>query len=143
MSSNQEIKEPNSSEIENPNSNKNISEIPESKSPFWQEKIKAFLSSWKFKLGVVLTSIISVILIIFFWQHIIAVTGMKLWAGHAQAKPIDCMMKDTNDDEYISCTAILNEQIVPLECGISVFNIGCRVNYGAASTSLKGLKINK
>lgn len=143
MSSNQEIKEPNSSEIENPNSNKNISEMPESKLPFWQEKIKAFLSSWKFKLSVVLTSIIAIILVIFFWQHTIAVTSMKLWASHAQAKPIDCMMKDTNGDEYISCTAILDEQIVPLECGVSLFNLGCRVNYGTASPSFKGLKINK
>lgn len=63
--------------------------------------------------------------------------GLKGWANHAQAQAIDCMIQDTNDDQYISCTAKLDNQIVPLECGTSLFNMGCRVNYGNASPSVK------
>lgn len=117
--------------------------VIEEKTPAEKGKIKAFFSSWKFKLGAILTGVITVILVIFFWQHIMAVSGLKMWANHAGAKPIDCMMKDTNDDEYISCTAVLQEQVVPLECGISPFNLGCRVNYGTASPSFRALKVKK
>ncbi|BAQ64028.1 hypothetical protein [Geminocystis sp. NIES-3709] len=103
--------------------------------------VKNFFASWKFKLSAVIGVVIVTLLVIFYWQHLIAVMGMKTWANHASAKPIDCMVKDTNNDEYISCTAMINEQIVPLECGTSIFNVGCRVNYGSASPSFKGLGI--
>jgi hypothetical protein len=53
------------------------------------------------------------------------------------------MIKDTNEDQYISCTALLDEQIVPLECGVSILNLGCRVNYGTATPSIRALKEKK
>lgn len=111
--------------------------INEEKLPTNQLKIREFFSSWKIKLGISLTILFAWAILIFFWPHLIAVTGMKMWASHAKAIPIDCMMKDTNGDEYISCTAKMDEQIVPLECGISLFNIGCRVTYGSASPSIR------
>ena len=74
---------------------------------------------------------------IFFWKHIIAMESLKGWALNAQADAIDCMMQDSNNDKYISCSAKLDNQIVPLECGTSLFNMGCRVNYGSASPSVK------
>ncbi len=83
--------------------------------------------------AIILIVLTGILLLIFFWQHLIAVTGLKMWSSHAGGKPIDCMIRDTNDDGYISCTATVNDQIVPLECGVSIFNIGCRVNYGSAS----------
>jgi len=100
-------------------------------------RINKFISSWKFKLTAIFVSIFGVLLIIFFWKHIIAMQSLKGWANHAQAQAIDCMIQDTNDDQYISCTAKLDNQIVPLECGTSLFNMGCRVNYGNATPSVK------
>ena len=104
-------------------------------------KIKNFFSSWKVKLALIITVLLGIFTLIFFWQHIIAVWGMKTWSTRSGAIPIECMMKDTNDDHYISCSAIRDEQIIPLECGINVLNIGCRVNYGtAASPPISGRK---
>ena len=87
------------------------------------------LTSWKFRLGFVASVIVVGALLVFFWPHLVAVAGMKSWSAQAGAQPIECMLKDTNDNHYISCSAVLNEQIVPLECSDSVFNLGCRVNY--------------
>ncbi|HEY9807731.1 MAG TPA: hypothetical protein V6D13_00185 [Halomicronema sp.] len=102
-------------------------------------------SSWQFKVGlgvsVLVGVIISVVLVTFFWQHNVAEWGMKSWAKRSGAKPIECMIKDTNGDKYVSCTALLNDQVVPLECSASVFNIGCRVNFGAAAAPPLGREI--
>ncbi|MBL1208527.1 hypothetical protein [Geminocystis sp. GBBB08] len=105
------------------------------------DKLKVFFASWRFKVTAVISVLMMSLLLVFYWQHIIAVTGMRIWVNHADAKAIDCMVRDTNDDEYISCTAMMNEQVVPLECGTSILNIGCRVNYGSASPSFKGLGV--
>ena len=95
------------------------------------------LSSWKLKAALVVAPILAVLLFTFYWQHIIAVVGMKSWSSRSGAKPIECMVRDTNDDQYVSCSALLDQQIVPLECSASLFNIGCRVNYGTAAPNLR------
>ena len=95
-------------------------------------KLAEITSSWKFKVGAIASVLAAVVLLVFFWQHSIAVIGMKSWSARSGAQPIECMIKDTNDDSYVSCSAILKEEVIPLECGSSIFNIGCRVNYGAA-----------
>ncbi len=105
------------------------------------DKLKVFFASWRFKLTAVIAMLIMTVLLVFYWQHLIAGIGMRIWANHAEAKAIDCMVRDTNNDEYISCTAMINDQIVPLECSTSILNIGCRVNYGSASPSLKNLGV--
>lgn len=96
-----------------------------------------FLNSWKLKAGLAVAALFGVLLFAFYWQHIIAVVGMKSWSARSGAKPIECMVRDTNNDEYVSCSALLDQQIVPLECSSSLFNIGCRVNYGTAAPNLK------
>jgi hypothetical protein len=95
------------------------------------------LGSWKLKVGLVVVPILGVLLFTFYWQHIIAVVGMKSWSARSGAKPIECMVRDTNDDQYVSCSSLLDQQIVPLECSASLFNIGCRVNYGTAAPNLR------
>gem|GEM_PF-497134 len=97
-------------------------------------KIKDFFSSWKVRLTLIISILIGIFVLVFFWQHIIAVWGMKQWSGRSGATPIECMVKDTNDDHYISCSAIREGQIIPLECGSNILNIGCRVNYGTAAS---------
>lgn len=96
-----------------------------------------FLQNWKIKVGLIASGVIAVVvglfLLMFFWQHIIAGKGMNAWSKRAGAQPIECMIKDTNNDGYVSCSAMLEGEVVPLECGSSIFNIGCRVNYGAAA----------
>ncbi|MBD2184592.1 hypothetical protein H6S82_16150 [Planktothrix sp. FACHB-1355] len=100
-------------------------------------KVGEFMSNWKIKAGLIGTALISLIIGVFvfnfFWSHIVAGMGMKDWSKRAGAAPIECMIKDTNDDGYVSCSAMLRGEVVPLECGSSIFNIGCRVNYGAAA----------
>jgi hypothetical protein len=91
------------------------------------------LNSWKLKVGLAVAVLFAVSLFAFYWQHIIAVVGMKSWSARSGASPIECMVRDTNNDEYVSCSALLDQQIVPLECSSSLFNIGCRVNYGTAA----------
>ncbi len=140
MSSNQEVKSAEQNPTQNPTEDNSLADENQSQ---WKTQLGAFFSSWKFKLGVVLTSLVMFFLLVFFWSHLMAVTGMKLWASSAKAKPIECMIKDTNSDEYISCTALLDGQVVPLECGTSILNLGCRVNYGTASPSIRSLKIKK
>jgi hypothetical protein len=105
------------------------------------DKLQIFFASWRFKLVAVISVLIMTLLLVFYWQHLIAVMGMNMWVNHANAKAIDCMVRDTNDDEYISCTAMIDDQVVPLECGTSIFNIGCRVNYGSASPSVKNFGV--
>lgn len=100
-------------------------------------KLGNLLGSWQVKVGLVSAVLVAIALTVFFWQHEVASLGMKLWSSQAGATPIECMVKDTNGDEYVSCSAILNDQVVPLECGASVFNIGCRINYGAAVTGAR------
>jgi len=95
-------------------------------------KIGTILSNWKVRLGLVGAIIAALGLLIFFWPHWVAVLGMNSWAARAGYQPIECMLKDTNDDHYISCSAMSENQIVPLECSASVFNLGCRVRYGSS-----------
>ena len=97
------------------------------------------LNSWKLKAGLAVAVLFGVLLFAFYWQHMIAVAGMKSWASRSGARAIECMVRDTNNDEYVSCSALLDQQIVPLECSSSLFNIGCRVNYGTAAPNLKQL----
>lgn len=101
-------------------------------------KVTNALGSWKVKAGLLGTAVVSIavgiFLLTFFWSHIIAGMGMKSWSSRADAQPIECMIKDTNSDGYVSCTAMLKGEVVPLECGASIFNLGCRVNYGSAAS---------
>ncbi len=109
----------------------------------WTENVKLslgnILNSWKVKAGLGVTVLLGVLVLSFFWQHIIAVVGMNSWSARSGARAIECMVRDTNDDEYVSCSALLDQQIVPLECSSSLLNIGCRVNYGTAAPNLKQL----
>lgn len=89
--------------------------------------------NWKVLLGLVLVALLGTGILFFSWGHLMADLGMNVWSSKADASPIECMFQDTNDDKYISCSAMLNDEVVPLECGSSLFNIGCRVNYGAAA----------
>lgn len=98
-----------------------------------QTKLGNILGSWQVKVGLASVVLMAIALTVFFWQHEVAGLGMRLWSSQAGANPIECMVKDTNGDQYVSCSAILNDQVVPLECGASIFNIGCRINYGAAA----------
>jgi hypothetical protein len=95
------------------------------------------LADWRLKFGLIGSGIgvvvLGLFLLLFFWHHMVAEMGMRSWASSASANPIECMIKDTNNDGYVSCSAMLQGQVVPLECGSSLFNIGCRVNYGAAA----------
>ncbi|MGL5194032.1 MAG: hypothetical protein ACRC8Y_10650 [Chroococcales cyanobacterium] len=95
------------------------------------------LGDWRLKFGLIGSAIgfavLGLFLLLFFWHHIVAERGMASWAKSANATAIECMIKDTNNDGYVSCSAMLQGQVVPLECGSSLFNIGCRVNYGAAA----------
>lgn len=96
-------------------------------------KIGDILSSWQVKVGLVVSVVLVVGLSWFYWQHFVATMGLKQWSSESGAEPISCMVRDTNDDQYVSCSAKIDAQIVPLECGASILNIGCRVNYGAAA----------
>lgn len=119
----------------------NTQETTQNEVTAWADRFKIsignILSSWQLKVGLVIAFLAAIFLAFFFWQHVIAVMGMKSWASRSGAKPIECMIKDTNDDHYVSCSAILNDQVVPLECGANLLNIGCRVNYGAAQPNLR------
>jgi hypothetical protein len=115
---------------------KTLESPPAGESPI--SKVKTVLGSWKVKAGLLATAVVfiavGVFLLTFFWSHIIAGMGMKSWSSRADAQPIECMIKDTNSDGYVSCTAMLKGEVVPLECGASIFNLGCRVNYGSAAS---------
>lgn len=106
-------------------------------------KVNQIFSSWKLKAGLAILGVVGSALVYFFWAHIVAVQGMQGWSSSSGAQPISCMIKDTNDDGYVSCSALLEEEVVPLECGASIFNVGCRINYGAAAPSIKVKARNK
>lgn len=114
----------------------------------WQEKLQGgvgkLFSSWKVKVGFIVTVIVGIVIggfyFTYFWHHWVAELGMKKWSNSSGAKPIECMIQDTNGDQYVSCTALLKGEVVPLECGASIFNVGCRVNYGAAAPSIRPSK---
>lgn len=127
MSESQENKTPEATNPENP------SPVTSWLTNF-TEKMGEIVKSWQFKVGIVVSTLLAGFLLLFFWQHFVAELGMKAWSARAGAQPIECMIKDTNDDQYVSCSAMLKDQVVPLECGSSIFNIGCRVNYGSAAS---------
>ncbi|MGB3534939.1 MAG: hypothetical protein WBA13_15680 [Microcoleaceae cyanobacterium] len=110
-------------------------------SPSFTEQVKMkmseIFSSWKLKAGLIILGVISVFIFMFFWPHLVATQGLKGWSTSSGAQSISCMIKDTNDDGYVSCSALLENEVVPLECGSSLFNLGCRINYGAAAPSIK------
>jgi hypothetical protein len=122
---------PASSSVETSNS-ESFNPIEQAKS-----KLQSIFGSWKVKAGIIGVAIAAIsigfLMLSFFWSHIIASRGMSEWSSRASANPIECMIKDTNNDGYVSCSAMLKGEVVPLECGSSIFNIGCRVNYGAAA----------
>ncbi|MFM6191290.1 MAG: hypothetical protein ACKPEN_18105 [Planktothrix sp.] len=110
------------------------------------DSVKGFLghllSSWTVRITLLAIFLLSVGIFAFFYQHWVAELGMKMWTKSSGAKPIECVLKDTNNDNYVSCSALLGEQVVPLECSASLFNLGCRVNYGAAAPNVKLLRPN-
>jgi hypothetical protein len=126
MSENQEPKTPEAIEPENTN-------LVTSSWTNLTEKLEDIFKSWQLKVGIAVSTLLVLFLVSFFWQHFVARLGMKAWSEQAGADPIECMIKDSNDDQYVSCSAMLKDQVVPLECGSSIFNIGCRVNYGSAA----------
>ncbi len=105
--------------------------------PIEPNLFQRLLGDWRFKFGLIGSvigfAVLGLFVLLFFWNHTVAGMGMRSWASSANATPIECMIKDTNNDGYVSCSAMLQGQVVPLECGSSLFNIGCRVNYGAAA----------
>ncbi len=107
----------------------------------WTENVKIslgnILSSWKIKAGLGVAVLLGVLVLSFFWQHMIAVVGMNSWASRSGARAIECMVRDTDNDHYVSCSALLDQQIVPLQCSSSLFNIGCRVTYGTGAPNVK------
>ncbi|MBE9144968.1 hypothetical protein [Planktothrix mougeotii] len=110
------------------------------------DSIKGFLgnilSSWKVRITLLAIVLLGIGILAFFYQHWVAEFGMKLWTKSSGAKPIECVLKDTNNDNYVSCSALLGEQVVPLECSSSLFNLGCRVNYGSAVPNVKAARGN-
>jgi hypothetical protein len=131
---------PKASTPEAPTPETPTAESSETDSPIDRVKTKLgeVFGSWKVKVGIISVSVIAVVISIFtvsfFWAHIVANQGMKTWSARAGASPIECMIQDTNSDGYVSCSAMLQNEVVPLECGSSIFNIGCRINYGAAAS---------
>jgi hypothetical protein len=110
------------------------------------DSIKGFvgkiLSSWTVRITLLAIVLLGVGIFAFFWQHYVAELGMKMWTKSSGARPIECVLKDTNNDNYVSCSALLGDQVVPLECSSSLFNLGCRVNYGSAVPNVKASRGN-
>lgn len=111
------------------------------------DSIKGFigkiLSNWIVRISLVGIVVLGIGIFAFFYQHFVAEMGMKMWTkSFDHAKPGKCVFKDTNNDTYISCTALLDEQVVPLECSASLFNLGCRVTYGSALPNVKASRGN-
>jgi len=100
------------------------------------------LSSWKVRITLGAIVLLGVGIFAFFYQHYVAELGMKMWTSSSGARPIECVLKDTNNDNYVSCSALLGDQVVPLECSSSLFNLGCRVNYGSAVPNVKASRGN-
>lgn len=110
------------------------------------DSIKGFvgkiLSNWTVRIILLGIVLLSVGIFAFFYQHFVAEMGMKMWTKSSGARPIECVLKDTNNDNYISCSALLGDQVVPLECSSSLLNLGCRVNYGSAVPNVKASRGN-
>ena len=110
------------------------------------DSIKGFigkiLSNWKVRITLLGIVLLGGAIFAFFYQHIIAEMGMKMWTSSSGARPIECVLKDSNNDNYVSCSALLGDQVVPLECSSSLFNLGCRVNYGSAVPNIKASKVS-
>ncbi|MGA9379269.1 MAG: hypothetical protein WBV73_10915 [Phormidium sp.] len=90
------------------------------------------LSNWKLKAGIIGTILaifaIGIFTLSFYWVNIVASTGLNNWSKRANAQPISCMMRDTDNNGYVSCSSEDNDgKPIALECGSSIFNIGCRV----------------
>ncbi|MFB2934995.1 hypothetical protein ACE1B6_06925 [Aerosakkonemataceae cyanobacterium BLCC-F154] len=89
-------------------------------------------SNWKLKAGIIGTILaifaIGIFTIGFYWVNIVATMGLNNWSRRANAQPIECMMRDTDNNGYVSCSAKESDgKPIALECGSSIFNIGCRV----------------
>lgn len=110
------------------------------------DSIKGFigkiLSNWIVRISLLGIVVLGVGIFAFFYQHFVAEMGMKTWTKSSGARPIECVLKDTNNDNYISCSALLGDQVVPLECSSSLLNLGCRVNYGSAVPNVKASRGN-
>ncbi|HBW56593.1 MAG TPA: hypothetical protein DEF27_01840 [Oscillatoriales bacterium UBA8482] len=110
------------------------------------DSIKGFvgkiLSNWTVRIILLGIVLLSVGIFAFFYQHFVAEMGMKMWTKSSGARPIECVLKDTNNDNYVSCSALLGDQVVPLECSSSLLNLGCRVNYGSAVPNVKASRGN-
>ena len=92
----------------------------------------SMIKNWKLLLGLLISLLLATIFFWFYAQHFVAVRSMNTWAKDVQGEPVNCVFRDTDGNGYISCTAKVNEQLVPLECGTNIFNMGCRVNYGGS-----------
>ena len=97
--------------------------------------VEKLISGWKWKLPVLVVLICTSIFFFFYGQHFMAVKSMNAWANDVSGKPVNCVFRDTDSNGYISCTAMVNEKLVPLECGTNIFNLGCRVNYSGGVSS--------
>jgi hypothetical protein len=110
------------------------------------DSIKGFigkiLSNWTVRISLLGIVVLAVGIFAFFYQHFVAEMGMKMWTKSSGARPIECVLKDTNNDNYVSCSALLGDQVVPLECSSSLLNLGCRVNYGSAVPNVKASRGN-
>lgn len=110
------------------------------------DSIKGFigkiLSNWIIRISLLGIVVLGVGIFAFFYQHFVAEMGMKMWTKSSGARPIECVLKDTNNDNYVSCSALLGDQVVPLECSSSLLNLGCRVNYGSAVPNVKASRGN-
>lgn len=121
-------------------------ETPTSMTTSILDSIKGFigkiLSNWIVRISLLGIVVLGVGIFTFFYQHFVAEMGMKMWTKSSGARPIECVLKDTNNDNYISCSALLGDQVVPLECSSSLLNLGCRVNYGSAVPNVKASRGN-
>ncbi len=110
------------------------------------DSIKGFigkiLSNWIIRISLLGIVVLGGGIFAFFYQHFVAEMGMKMWTKSSGARPIECVLKDTNNDNYVSCSALLGDQVVPLECSSSLLNLGCRVNYGSAVPNVKASRGN-
>ena len=114
-----------------------MTEIPEQTEKTVFDRISDY---WQFFVAIIIVFIFAMGVLFYFWPNFLAEQGMNTWVSKVpsgEAEAVKCMMRDTNNDGYISCTALLNNQVVPLECGVSVFNIGCRVTYGSAAPQIQ------
>lgn len=107
-----------------------MSEVqPESSIQTESGQAGGFLNSWKFKLGLVVAGIVAIAIAVaaFWFPYWVSMQGLNRWVAESGAEAIDCMMRDTDNNGYISCSAKIDQKVFPLECGADIFNIGCRV----------------